>query len=106
MFVSWIVFVGPYLVSDTLTLTTEVILTRDVAFDNLLPTTGYVNYIETIHCKSRIQCAAVCVFCAGLLYSQNTGTCHLLKTRLYETSFDRNSIYIGWGLFINNNGMY
>lgn len=74
-------------------------LNRDVTFDNLLPTTGYVNYIETIHYKSRIQCA-------GLLYNQNTGTCHLLKTRLYEISFDRNRIDIGWGLFINNNGMY
>lgn len=106
MFVSWIVFIGTHLVSDTMALTREVTLTRDVTFDNLLPTTGYVNYIETIHYKSRIQCAAVCVFCAGLLYNQNTGTCHLLKTRLYETSFDRNRIDSGWELFINNNGMY
>lgn len=69
-----------------MTLTMDVILTRDVAFDNLLPTTGYVNYMETKQCDSIIQCAAVCVFCAGLLYNQNTGTCHLLKARLYETS--------------------
>lgn len=89
-----------------MTLTMDVILTRDVAFDNLLPTTGYVNYMETKQCDSIIQCAAVCVFCAGLLYNQNTGTCHLLKARLYETSFDRNRTDIGWGLFIHNNGMY
>eukprot|EP00105_Crassostrea_gigas_P013893 XP_011430368.2 PREDICTED: uncharacterized protein LOC105330408 [Crassostrea gigas] len=86
-----------------MTLTMDVILTRDVAFDNLLPTTGYVNYMETKQCDSIIQCAAVCVFCAGLLYNQNTGTCHLLKARLYETSFDRNRTDIGWGLFIHNN---
>lgn len=106
MFVSWIQCIGTYLVSDTMTLTMDVILTRDVAFDNLLPTTGSVNYMETKQCDSIIQCAAVCVFCAGLLYNQNTGTWHLLKSRLYKTSFDRNRTYIGWGLFINNNGIY
>lgn len=57
--------VGTYLVSDTMTLTMDVILTRDVAFDNLLPTTGSVNYMETKQCDSIIQCAAVCVCCAG-----------------------------------------
>lgn len=106
MFVSWIIWIGTYLVSDTMTLTMDVILTRDVAFHNLLPTTGSVNYMETKQCDSIIQCVAVCVFCAGLLYNQNTGTCHLLKSRLYETSFDRNRTDIGWGLFINNNGIY
>lgn len=105
MFLPWIICIGTYLVSDTMTLTMNVILTR-VAFDNLLPTTGYVNYMETKQCDSIIQCAAVCVFCAGLLYNQNTGTCHLLKSRLYETSFDRNRTDIGWGLFNNNNGIY
>lgn len=106
MFVSWIAFVGSFLVSDTLTLTTEVILTRDVAFNDLLPTTGNVNYMETKHCESRIECAAVCMFCAGLLYNQNTGTCHLLKARLREASFDRNRTDSGWELFNNKNGMY
>lgn len=81
-------------------------LNKSGAFDNLLPTTGSVNYMETKQCDSIIQCVAVCVFCAGLLYNQNTGTCHLLKSRLYETSFDRNRTDIGWGLFINNNGIY
>lgn len=42
MFVSWIICIGTYLVSDTMTLTMDVILTRDVAFDNLLPTTGSI----------------------------------------------------------------
>lgn len=106
IFVSWILFIGAQLVSDTMTLTMDVILTRDVAFDNLLPTTGYVNYMETKQCDSIIQCAAVCVFCAGPLYNKNTGTCHLLKARLYETSFDRNRTDIGWGLLIKNSGMY
>lgn len=106
MFVSWVALVGSYLLSDTLTLTTDVILTRDVAFNDLLPTTGNANYMETKHCESRIECTAVCVFCSGLLYNQNTGTCHLLKARLYEASFDRNRIDSGWELFNNKNSMY
>lgn len=106
MFVSWIALVGLYLVSETLTLTTDVILKRIVVFNDLLPTTGNVNYIETKQCGSRIECAAVCEFCAGLLYNQNTGTCHLLKARLYEAPFDRNRIDSGWELFNNKNSMY
>lgn len=100
-----IIFILSSLVSDAMTLTRDVMLTKDAAFSDLLPITGIANYIETKQCDSTIQCAAVCVFCAGLLYNRITGTCHLLKARLPEKSFDRSPKDTGWELYINLNGL-
>lgn len=62
-----IIFILSFLVSDAMTLTRDVMLTKDAAFSDLLPMSCIANYIETKQCDSRIQCAAVCVFCPGLL---------------------------------------
>lgn len=82
----------------------DVILTREYVLSDMLPKTGNANYIETKHCDSRIQCAAVCVVCAGILYNRMTGTCHLLKALLSDKSSDRSRKDTGWELYINLNG--
>lgn len=89
---------------DCIALKKNVFLTREDAFSDMLPKTGNANYFETKHCDSRIQCAAVCVFCAGFLYNRMTGTCHLLKARLSEKFFDRSRKDTGWELYIHLNG--
>lgn len=101
----WIILIISLLVSDVMTLNRDVILTKDAAFSDLLPITGIANYIETKQCDSTIQCATVCVFCAGLLYNRITGTCHLLKARLPDKFFDRSPKDTGWELYINLNGL-
>lgn len=101
-----IIFIISFLVSNTMTFNRDVILTRDVAVSDLLPITGNANYIETKRCESRIQCAAVCYFCAGLLYNRVAGTCYLLKARFLEKYFNRSRKDTGWELYINLNGLY
>lgn len=102
----WVIFIISFLVPDCMALKKDVILTREDVLSDMLPKTGNANYIETKHCDSRIQCAAVCVFCAGLLFNRITGTCHLLKARLSEKSYDRSRKDIGWEHYINLNGRY
>lgn len=101
-----VIFIISFPVLDCMALKKNVFLTREDAFSDMLPKTGNANYIETKHCASRIQCAAVCVFCAGLLYNRITGSCHLLKARLSENCFDRSRKDTGWELYINFNGWY
>lgn len=101
----WIIFIISFLVPDCMALKKNVILTRDVAFSDLLQITGNANYIETKHCDSRLQCAAVCVFCAGFLYNRMTGTCHLLIARVPEKSIERSPKDTGWELYTNLNGL-
>lgn len=101
----WIILIISLLVSDAMTLNRDVMFTKYATFSDLLPISGIANYIETKQCDSRVQCAAVCVFCAGLLYNRMTGTCHLLKARLPEKFFDRSPKDTGWELYINLNGL-
>lgn len=100
----WVIFIISFFVPDCMALKKDVILTREYVLSDMLPKTGNTNYIETKHCDSRIQCAAVCVFCAGILYNRMTGTCHLLKALLSDKSSDRSRKDTGWELYINLNG--
>lgn len=99
----WVIFIISFFVPDCMALKKDVILTREYVLSDMLPKTGNTNYIETKHCDSRIQCAAVCVFCAGILYNRMTGTCHLLKALLSDKSSDRSRKDTGWELYINLN---
>ncbi|XP_034306422.2 perlucin-like [Magallana gigas] len=45
------------------------------------------------------ECAGSCKFCAGFLYNSGSKTCHLLKSLLNETIFNRSRVDIGWELY-------
>lgn len=80
---------------------------RDFAFNERLPINGAVYFMETHNgIASRSQCGARCSskgsICAGLLYNHLTGTCHVLKSRLYERSIDKTITTAGWELFITS----
>uniref|UniRef100_K1RUR6 Neurocan core protein n=1 Tax=Magallana gigas TaxID=29159 RepID=K1RUR6_MAGGI len=72
---------------------------RNEAFKDLLPIHGDVNYIYTKNDLSMFECAGSCKFCAGFLYNSGSKTCHLLKSLLNETIFNRSRVDIGWELY-------
>lgn len=78
---------------------------RDETFKDLLPITGNVNFLETKYDLSQIECASRCAFCAGFLYNSASGTCHHVKTRLIQESFNTSLVDIGWKFYIRLSGM-
>lgn len=76
---------------------------KDLAFSNHLPTNGGLYYIDTKGTVSISHCAMLCALatpcCAGVLFHINTGTCHILGSRLYESSVNFSRIDAGWEYF-------
>ncbi|XP_052680779.1 lectin BRA-3-like [Crassostrea angulata] len=76
---------------------------KDLAFSNHLPTNGGLYYIDTKGTVSISHCAMLCTlatpYCAGVLFHINTGTCHILRSRLYESSVNFSRIDAGWEYF-------
>lgn len=73
---------------------------KELTFSDHLPTKGSLWYIVTQDTVSRSHCAALCTLatpcCAGVLYHIHTGTCRVLRSRLYESSVNFSRIDAGW----------
>lgn len=78
----------------------DLLFVKDLAFSNHLPTNGGLYYIDKKGTVSISHCAMLCTLatpcCAGVLFHINTGTCHILRSRLYESSVDFSRIDAGW----------
>lgn len=99
------VFMIFFLVGDTMAQNRKFCFERDETFKDLLPITGNVNFLETKYDLSQIECASRCAFCAGFLYNSASGTCHHVKTRLIQESFNTSLVDIGWEFYIRLSGM-
>ncbi|XP_052680265.1 uncharacterized protein LOC128161055 [Crassostrea angulata] len=94
------VFMIFFLVGDTMAQNRKFCFERDETFKDLLPITGNVNFLETKYDLSQIECASRCAFCAGFLYNSASGTCHHVKTRPIQESFNTSLVDIGWEFYI------
>lgn len=101
----FVVFTSFFFIRDIISLNVNLYFERNEAFKDLLPIHGDVNYIYTKNDLSMFECAGSCKFCAGFLYNSGSKTCHLLKSLLNETIFNRSRVDIGWELYESLNGM-
>lgn len=101
----FVVFMSFFFIRDIISLNVNLYFERNEAFKDLLPIHGDVNYIYTKNDLSMFECAGNCEFCSGFLYNSGSRTCHLLKTLLNETIFNRSRVDIGWELYESLNGM-
>lgn len=73
---------------------------KDLTFSDHFPTNGGLYYIDTQDTVSRSHCAVLCTLatpcCAGVLFHIHTWTCHVLRSRLYESSVNFSRIDAGW----------
>lgn len=99
------VFMSFFFIGDIISLNVNLYFEKNDKFKDLLPITGDDNYIYTKNDLSLLECAGSCKFCAGFLYNSGSKTCHLLKSLLNETSFNRDHVDIGWELYESLNGM-
>eukprot|EP00105_Crassostrea_gigas_P036590 XP_019920738.1 PREDICTED: uncharacterized protein LOC105323041 isoform X2 [Crassostrea gigas] len=93
------VFMSFFFIGDIISLNVNLYFEKNDKFKDLLPITGDDNYIYTKNDLSLLECAGSCKFCAGFLYNSGSKTCHLLKSLLNETSFNRDHVDIGWELY-------
>lgn len=99
------VFMSFFFIGHIISLNVNLYFEKNDKFKDLLPITGDDNYIYTKNDLSLFECAGSCKFCAGFLYNSGSKACHLLKSLLNETSFNRDHVDIGWELYESLNGM-